>query len=368
MHTVTVDLKERSYPIHIGIHLLGQCGQLLEKAGLGPKVFIITNETVGKLFLPAVLGSLTGKNFSAHTITIQDGEKYKTQETVTSLYNELIEHRCERSSCIMALGGGIVGDVAGFAAATFLRGVPLVQVPTTLLAQTDSSVGGKTGINHPLGKNMIGAFYQPRLVVIDLAVLSSLPRREFVAGMAEVVKYGIIRDADFFSFLENNIDLLLNMEINSLVTIVKTCCEIKAAIVHQDETEKGLRSILNYGHTFAHALETVTGYQHYQHGEAVMMGMILAGKTALDMRLLAKGDFDRQNRLIVKLFLPKLHAKITAKKMIEAMRQDKKVKAGTIRLVLARQIGRVEMVSDVPEEAISNSINWFIKTNAAGEN
>jgi 3-dehydroquinate synthase len=367
MHTIAVDLKDRSYPIHLGVHVLGQCAELLAQARLGPQVFIITNDTVARLHLEAVRTAFAGKPFTVQVLTIPDGEKFKNQDTVNQLYDELIRARCERSAAIVALGGGVVGDVAGFTAASLLRGVPLVHLPTTLLAQTDSSVGGKVGINHPLGKNLIGAFYQPRLVLADLATLATLPQREFSAGLGEVVKYGVIRDESFFALLENTIDLIVGLEINSLVTIVKTCCEIKAAVVREDETEKGLRAILNYGHTFAHALETVTNYQRYKHGEAVMMGMILAGKTALDLGLWSKADFDRQNRLLVKIFLPKISPRITVRKMIECMRQDKKVRAGSLRLVLPRRIGQVELVNDVPEKTIAGAIDWFRSHSAQTE-
>lgn len=366
MKTVTVDLQERSYPIYIGIHTLHFFASYLTKHCHGKKAFIITNEKVRALYLEPVMASFKESGITVTAITIKDGEEYKTQETVTTIYDRLIEEQCERSSSIIALGGGVVGDIAGFVAATFLRGINFVQIPTTLLAQTDSSVGGKVGINHPHGKNMIGAFYQPKFVFIDIDVLKTLERREFIAGLAEVVKYGIIRDADLFKYIEDHIDTCLQYDINDMVHLVETSCRIKADVVREDETEMGVRAILNYGHTFGHAVETLTNYQVYRHGEAVLIGMIIAAKQACESGMMSKEDMDRQNRLIIKLFLPKIDKKITAKKMTTAMQQDKKVENSKICLILPTRIGNVTIVKKSKIKEMEAAIQWFLTSATAG--
>lgn len=266
---VSVGLGERSYDIRIGSETLSGLGEMCLESGIGKNVALITNPTVGALYGERAVSSLASSGFSVTSIQIDDGEQYKNLDTLAAIFEGLISGGMDRGSTIVALGGGVVGDIAGFAAATFLRGIPFVQVPTTLLAQVDSSVGGKTGINVPKGKNLVGAFYQPRLVVIDVSTLHTLPEREYLSGLAEVVKYGIVLDRELFEFIEENPEKILARDNSVLVDLIERCCRIKADVVVQDERESGLRAVLNYGHTLGHAVETLTGYKMYTHGEAV---------------------------------------------------------------------------------------------------
>ncbi|MEK7773341.1 MAG: 3-dehydroquinate synthase, partial [Deltaproteobacteria bacterium] len=277
MHTIRVELGQRSYPIHIERGLLSSIGTRLNDLGFKGRAAVVTNPRVGGLYAKAVCGALEAAGVVPAVITVPDGEEYKTLKEASKVYDGLIERMMERSSPVIALGGGVIGDLAGFVAATYLRGVPFIQIPTTLLAQVDSSVGGKTAVNHPKGKNLIGAFYQPRAVFIDPDALKTLDAREMRAGLAEVIKYGVIWDEGFFSFLEKNAEKLLTPG-DELITAIEMSCRIKAEVVGLDETESGLRSILNFGHTFAHAIEALSGYGTFKHGEAVAIGMHMAAR------------------------------------------------------------------------------------------
>lgn len=344
MEQITVNLKERSYPIFIGRDNLDRIGKLMLESGLKGKAACITNPTVGKLYGDRVLKSLKQAGFEICKIEMPDGEEYKSLEWASHIYDKLIEHKMERRSPIVALGGGVVGDIAGFAAATYLRGVPFVQVPTTLLAQVDSSVGGKTGVNHPNGKNLIGAFYQPNMVLIDADVLRTLDGRDIKAGLAEVIKYGIIRDENFFSFLEQNYRDCLSLG-GSLLHAIKRSCEIKADVVSADETETDLRAILNFGHTIGHAVEAATHYKMLRHGEAVAIGMAAAARLSLKLSICDKDVCERIETLIAKIGLPiKLSAinyQLSADDLLKAMEIDKKASGGKIRFVLVEGVGKV---------------------------
>ncbi|MEK6546315.1 MAG: 3-dehydroquinate synthase, partial [Nitrospinota bacterium] len=272
MEVVNVGLKERSYSIYIDRGLLTEAGKRLSNIIAGKKIAIITNPTVNKIYGSILKNSFKGADIKIHLTEIPDGEKYKTLETAVKIYDWLTDIKIERQSSLIALGGGVIGDITGFVAATYLRGVPYIQIPTTLLAQVDSSIGGKTAVNHPKGKNLIGAFYQPRVVFIDIDTLKTLPKEEILCGVAEIIKYGIIRDGDFFEYLEGNIKKLINLEEKALIYSIKKACEIKADIVSRDERETGLRATLNFGHTIGHAIESLTDYKKYRHGEAIAIG------------------------------------------------------------------------------------------------
>ncbi len=339
----------RGYPILLGADLLGRPG-LLEPF-TGSQVLIVTNATVAAPYLHKARQSLTASQIDV--VEIGDGERFKTLDTYASILDALIANRHNRATTVVALGGGVVGDVAGFAAATYQRGVALVQIPTTLLAQVDSSVGGKTAVNHPAGKNLIGAFHQPRAVITDVGVLATLPTREYRAGLAEVIKYGVIADADFFAWLEAHLDELLEREPAGLLHAVRRCCAIKAEVVAADEREQGRRAILNFGHTFGHAIEALTGYQCYLHGEAVAVGMAMAME--LSARLGRANDTQRVRRLLARAGLP-VAADVDPAAMLEAMGMDKKVLDGRIRLVVCDEIGRASVTADAPPEAVLASI------------
>ncbi len=362
MEQITVNLKERSYPIHIGRNNLGLIGGLIKDMGLKGKAACVTNPTVGKLYSEKVLSSLNKAGFEAYRIDIPDGEEYKTIEWASHIYDKLIEYRMERESPVIALGGGVIGDITGFAAATYLRGVPYVQIPTTLLAQVDSSIGGKTAVNHPAGKNLIGAFYQPKMVLIDADVLKTLDQRDIKAGLAEVIKYGIIRDSQFFLFLENNYKDILSCG-DGLLYAIKQSCRIKAGIVEEDETEKGIRAILNFGHTVGHALEVVTGYKELRHGEAVAIGMVAAARLSYKFGLCSKEVCGSIESLIAKSGLPvKLSAlsrKPLAEELFKAMEIDKKVVGGKIRFVMVEDIGRV-MLRTIGSADFPPDLAWIL--------
>lgn len=343
LEIVRVELGDRSYPIEIGNGILGDLGHRLKDLDLSKKVSIITNPTVSNLYGKPVMEGLKKSNFEPAITEIPDGEEYKTLLWISHLYDELLSYRLERRSPVIALGGGVIGDMAGFVAATYMRGIPYIQVPTTLLSQVDSSVGGKTGVNHILGKNMIGLFYQPSLVWIDLKTLSTLPDRELKAGLAEVIKYGVISDSDLFEYLEKNIEKILSLDETSLTHIIKRSCEIKADVVSRDEREAGLRSILNFGHTIGHAIETLTNYTLYKHGEAIAIGMLYEARIAHRMGLCNKEVVERLNGLIKRAGLPSKLPEIALDKIIEAMQIDKKVKDGGLRIVLPESIGQVTL-------------------------
>ncbi|WDL83658.1 3-dehydroquinate synthase [Aeromonas bestiarum] len=347
MERLKVELGERSYPIEIAAGLL-QHAEVLTQTIKGKRVMIVTNTVVAPLYLERIIQLLSG--FQVEHLILPDGEAYKTLATFERIMSALLETNHGRDTTLIALGGGVIGDVVGFAAASYQRGIPFIQVPTTLLSQVDSSVGGKTAVNHPLGKNMIGAFYQPKHVVIDTECLKTLPAREFAAGMAEVIKYGIIWDAEFFSWLETNMSRLQALEPAALAYAIRRCCEIKADVVGQDETEHGVRALLNLGHTFGHAIEAEKGYGNWLHGEAVAAGMMLAAFTAE-----ARGELDnrqvaRIRDLLLAANLPvQAPAEMDFDAFIRHMRRDKKVLEGKLRLVLPVGIGHAQVVADVSD-------------------
>lgn len=353
---LVVGLGERSYPIWIGHRTLPRLGDALQAAGFAKKVAVVTNPVVGQLYAEAVVAGLADQGYQVSVITLPDGEEYKNLDTLGELYDVLVDRRFDRYSGLIALGGGVIGDIVGFAAATYLRGIGFVQVPTTLLAQVDSSVGGKTGVNHPQGKNLIGAFYQPRHVHIDVHLLLTLPDREYAAGLAEVVKYGIIRDEGFFAWLEQQVDSLQRREPETLVYAVMKSCQIKANVVENDEREQGLRAILNLGHTFGHAVETLAGYGVIKHGEAVAIGMVLAARTACEQGLCSPGEVDRIKRLLQAFNLPTAPPDFTAAEYAAAMQLDKKVKRGRVRLVLNHGIGAADMHDTQDVQALMTSL------------
>jgi 3-dehydroquinate synthase len=359
---VNVPLGERSYVIKIGGGLLDMIGRECGRGLLGKRCAIISDAHVAPKFGEVVRKSLARAGFDSEMIVVPAGEKSKSLKSVQSCYDQLAAHRLERKSFIIALGGGVVGDLAGFVAATYLRGIPFVQVPTTLLAQVDSSVGGKVGVNLKAGKNLVGAFHQPRLVLCDLDTLRTLPMREYRAGLAEVIKYGIIYDAGLFERLERDLEKLRRREEKALAAVIARCCEIKAEVVAQDETESGLRAILNFGHTIGHALEAISHYGKYLHGEAISIGQVAAAKLSAEVNGLPRGDVERIANLFRCAGLP-THAGFNSaqrQKLFAAMKLDKKVSAGEIKFVLARRIGEVEFGHNVPaaliEKTLSNSV------------
>ena len=353
----------RSYPILIGDGLIGQSG-LLEEF-LGPRALIVTNAAVAKLLLPKLRRSLGAA--PADVVQIGDGERFKTLATFSEVIDQLIAQGHNRDTTVVALGGGVVGDVAGFAAATYQRGVDLVQVPTTLLAQVDSAVGGKTAVNHPGGKNLIGAFHQPRAVVADVAVLRTLPPREFAAGLAEVVKYGVIADADFFAWLEDNAAALLAQAPSALRHAVCRACQIKAEVVAGDERETGRRAILNFGHTFGHALEAATGYQRFLHGEAVAIGMTMAMALSVHLGRADPGEAARVGQLLTALGLPTLAEGLEAAPLRRTMGMDKKVRAGQLRFIVCDGLGTCSVAAEAPESAVEKAISARIRVPSVGK-
>jgi len=353
VETVTVALGERAYPIWIGDGILPSLGARLRTLGLSGTVALVSVPPVFELYGAAAQASLSGAGFDVRTTVVPDGEVSKSVGQLSGLWDRLVADRLERSSPVVALGGGVVGDLAGFAAATYKRGVPFVQCPTTLLAQVDSSVGGKVAIDHPAGKNLIGAFHQPAAVCVDLSVLRTLPRRELIAGLAEVIRSGIAFDAAFFSFLETNIERLLALDAAVLRHAVATCCRIKAEVVAADERDvEGRRSLLNLGHTFAHALETLTGYTRYRHGEAVGWGIARAARLAVKMNLCSAADAARQEALLRRAGLPVDDPSPDAQAMMAAMAHDKKAAGGKVRFVLTEKIGSANLYGNIPSESL----------------
>jgi 3-dehydroquinate synthase len=347
MLTTVVGLGDRAYPIHIGTGLLDQA-ELVIRHLPQKRVAIVTNETVAPLYLGRLSATLEGAGVEVLAIVVRDGESFKTWETLNRIFDALLSARCERKTTLVALGGGVIGDLTGFAAATFLRGVPFIQVPTTLLSQVDSSVGGKTGINHPLGKNMIGAFYQPRLVLADLASLDTLPDRELSAGLAEVIKYGILGDTPFFEWLEASMPALLARDRDALAHAVHRCCRNKAEIVAEDERESGRRALLNLGHTFGHAIEAALGFGVWLHGEAVAAGMVLAARASLLLGHIGEVDLQRIERILAAARLPVVPPELPVGRWLELMGHDKKVEAGRLRFVLLRALGDAYLDDSVP--------------------
>ncbi|HVC11795.1 MAG TPA: 3-dehydroquinate synthase [Burkholderiales bacterium] len=355
MQTIRVALGERSYPIHIGAGLIGQASLYAPHLRAG-KVAVVTNEVVAPLYLGAVRGALAAAGARSMEIVVPDGEAAKSWETLDRVFDALLAARCGRDSVLVALGGGVVGDLAGFAAAVYQRGVPFIQVPTTLLALVDSSVGGKTAINHARGKNMIGAFHQPLAVIADVATLESLPERELRAGLAEVIKHGFVLDARFVDWLEANMEALLARERAALAHAVRRSCELKADVVAADEREAGLRALLNFGHTFAHAIETGLGYGTWLHGEAVAAGMVMAADLSARAGLLAGGDAQRVSALIARAGLPVRGPQLSPERYLELMAIDKKAARGRTRFVLLEAIGRATLRGDVDDRAVRETI------------
>lgn len=343
LNTVNISLEERSYPIHIGSGLIDGADTFATLPG-GHTALIVSNTTVAPLYAEKLEAALQAKYSRVLLIELPDGESHKHWETLNLIFDVLLTHTADRKTTLFALGGGVVGDMTGFAAASYMRGVPFVQVPTTLLSQVDSSVGGKTGINHPLGKNMVGAFYQPQMVVCDLSTLTTLPQREISAGLAEIIKYGPIADMEFLDWIELHINKLLQLDSSALAHAVKRSCEIKAWVVGQDERESGLRAILNFGHTFGHAIEAGLGYGEWLHGEAVGCGMVMAATLSERLGLINAAYVQRLEKLIAAAGLPtkgpRLDAADNAGRYLDLMRHDKKSEAGEIRFVLLDGAGR----------------------------
>jgi 3-dehydroquinate synthase len=345
-HTLEVDLGERSYPIVIGCGLLGGDFDLSGHLA-GEDCLVVSNQTIAPIYLDTLKNNLTYR--TVHSINLADGEAFKTMASVESVFDKLVDIRANRDTTVIALGGGVVGDIAGFAAACYLRGVAFLQVPTTLLAQVDSSVGGKTGVNHPDGKNLIGSFHQPQLVLIDTDTLATLPDRELKAGLAEVIKHGVISDAEFFAWLEANMGALLAKDADALAHAIQRSCEIKAAVVSEDEKEQGKRALLNFGHTFAHAIENCLGYGEWLHGEAVAAGMVMAA----ELSEIDQAERDRIAALVTLAGLPIAPPDIGAEKMVAAMQMDKKVQAKQLRFVLLRSIGDAFMTNKFSEARLN---------------
>ncbi|MBS0545416.1 MAG: 3-dehydroquinate synthase [Proteobacteria bacterium] len=355
MRTLNVALGDRAYPIHIGPGLLTRADLLLP-ALKTPRAIIVTNDRVGPLYLEALRNALQGAGVSVSSVELPDGEAHKDWETLNLIFDALLEGRCERSTTLIALGGGVVGDMGGFAAATYQRGMPFIQVPTTLLSQVDSSVGGKTAINHPLGKNMIGAFYQPKLVLADTATLDTLPARELAAGVAEVIKYGLIRDPEFFVWLEANVERVMARDPEVLAFAIERSCRNKADVVAADETEQGERALLNLGHTFGHAIETGMGYGEWLHGEAVAAGTMMAAELSCRLGWLGEADVARIGALFERAALPVWGPVLGVDRYLDLMSHDKKVEAGRLRLVLLQSIGRAVIHAEAPRDDIAEAI------------
>lgn len=355
MQTLQVELGNRSYPIHIGQNLLSQA-ELMLPFLKRKQVAIVTNTTVAPLYLKKLADPLRAAGVNVIEIILPDGEAYKNTETLNLIYDALLKNRCERSTTLIALGGGVIGDMTGYAAATYLRGVPFIQIPTTLLSQVDSSVGGKTGINHPLGKNMIGAFYQPQLVLADIDTLKTLPARELSAGVAEVIKYGLIRDAKFFDWLETNISKLMALDIEITSEAVYRSCLNKAQVVAADEHETGERATLNLGHTFGHAVENAMGYGVWLHGEAVAAGTMLAADLSKRLGWLSASEVERIANIFKAAQLPIQAPNLGVEKYMDLMSLDKKVIDGKIRLVLQQGIGKSVVTSDYDAQALRQTL------------
>lgn len=347
MQTLTVDLGDRSYPIHIGAGLLAQADLILPHLAQ-KRVMVVTNTTVAPLYLAQLTATLERGGVTVAQVVLPDGEAYKNWETLNLIFDALLTDRAERKTTLIALGGGVIGDMTGFAAASYQRGVPFIQIPTTLLSQVDSSVGGKTGINHPLGKNMVGAFYQPQLVLADTDTLQTLPPRELSAGLAEVIKYGLIRDMEFLAWLEANMEKLRALDPAAITHAIYRSCEIKAQVVGQDEREGGIRAILNLGHTFGHAIETGMGYGNWLHGEAVAAGMVMAAQTSQRMGWLTEAEVARTRALIRAAGLPDVAPDLGVDTYLEYMGHDKKVEGGKMRFVLLKKLGEAVITGDVP--------------------
>ncbi|MCP1659217.1 3-dehydroquinate synthase [Neisseria perflava] len=359
MHTLTVQTPSHPYPIFIGQNLLDEADTLL-KPYLGKKAAIVTNETVAPLYLEKIQTALDKAGVEHFSIILPDGEEYKNWQTLNLIFDGLMQHRAERKTTLIALGGGVIGDMVGFAAATYQRGAPFIQVPTTLLSQVDSSVGGKTAINHPLGKNMIGAFYQPQAVLADLTTLQTLPPRELSAGMAEVIKYGTLGDIEFFEWLEQNMADLMAQDQYKLAQAVYHCCKMKADIVSQDETEQGIRAWLNLGHTFGHAIEAEMGYGVWLHGEAVAAGCVLAGRLSEELGKTTAADTARIAALLEAANLPSAPPKFAFDKWIAHMSHDKKVSSGVMRFIGLDCLGRANITEITDMDILRRTLQPYV--------
>lgn len=355
MQTLSVGLAERSYPIHIGSGLLSNSELLLPHL-TAKRAMIVSNTTVAPLYLQQLRASLERCDVRSDSVILPDGERFKNTASMDTIYDALLRSHCERSTTLIALGGGVIGDMTGFAAATYLRGVPFIQIPTTLLAQVDSSVGGKTGINHPLGKNMIGAFYQPRMVLADIRTLDTLPDRELSAGISEVIKYGLIRDLPFLEWLEQNMEKILARDAEALQYALARSCQNKAEVVGNDERESGERALLNLGHTFGHAIENGMGYGVWLHGEAVAAGTMMAADLSRRLGWLSEADIARVAELFRRAKLPVSGPRMAAEKYQELMGLDKKVVLGKIRFVLLKRLGQAVMTGEVPEALLKETL------------
>ena len=346
---IKVALDERSYDITLGAGILDTVGPLCRDLGLSGTAAVVSNTTVAPLYYDLVRASMEAAGYRVVPVSLPDGEGYKNSDTLNLIYDALVDASLDRGSFILALGGGVIGDMAGFAAASYLRGIPFVQLPTTLLSQVDSSVGGKTGINHPRGKNLIGAFYQPKAVLIDVATLDTLPEREFLCGLGEIVKYGVVLDGEFFDFLEKNASLLLARDKDALIHTVSRSCAIKAAVVAEDEREGGVRAVLNYGHTLGHAVETLTGYTRYLHGEAVAIGIVQAARISQHFGFCSQADRDRIEGLVKALGLPTELPPFSAAQYLEALSHDKKVRQSGLLFICNQGVGayRMERLKDL---------------------
>ncbi len=353
MQTLSVDLGDRSYPIYIGEGLLDQ-PELLINHIKGRQVLVVSNETVAPLYLAKVREALSGLHYSE--VILPDGEQHKSLAVLSTIYDKLLEDRHNRTTTLVALGGGVVGDMTGYAAASYQRGVNFIQIPTTLLSQVDSSVGGKTGVNHPLGKNMIGAFHQPQCVIADTHTLTSLPQRELSAGIAEVIKYGLICDADFYQWLQQHVEGLLVCDQSLLAEAIYRSCDNKANVVASDEREAGIRAILNLGHTFGHAIETAQGYGNWLHGEAVAAGMQLAAQLSEKMHWISKGDVESIRSLLLRAKLPVTPPAMSCEQFLSLMAVDKKVLDGNLRLVLLKKMGEAIITSDIAEQDVRDTL------------
>ncbi len=362
MQKLTVDLGSRSYPIYIGENIL-EHHQLVKPYIHGKKVVVISNETIAPLYLDQLIAGLD--DYETETIILPDGEQYKTLDTLNVIFDRLLSSHCARDTTLIALGGGVIGDIVGFAAACYQRGIRFIQIPTTLLAQVDSSVGGKTGVNHPLGKNMIGAFHQPHCVIADTRTLKTLPARELSAGIAEVIKYGLILDKQFFAWLEENISCLVNLDTDAIAYAIEQSCRCKAEIVASDELEQsGRRALLNLGHTFGHAIETGLGYGKWLHGEAVGCGMLMAAKFSARIGWLSQEDIKRIDALLVAANLPTSAPKeLSADRFLELMALDKKVKDGKLRLVLLQNIGNAVLTDEFDYNLLRETLLELTKVN-----
>ncbi len=358
MEKIMVELAERSYGIYIGSGTLDKLGEMLGPFGFSPRIAMVSNPTILSLYGNRVSGSILRAGFDLITVTIPDGEEFKDLSWVQHIYDALLGHRLDRSSALLALGGGVIGDITGFASSTYMRGIAYIQIPTTLLAQVDSSVGGKTGVNHRLGKNMIGTFWQPGMVWIDTDTLKTLPERQLLAGLAEVIKYGIIRDEELFAFLENNRENILSLDTRALTHIIKRSCEIKSDIVSRDERESGLRAILNFGHTVGHAIETATGYTRFLHGEAVALGMYVEAKLARILGFTVDEHVQRIKSLLDAYGLPVIiPPDIMIEDLMSSMKLDKKAVAGELKIVLPEKIGSVIIQKGIGEKEIREALS-----------